>query len=712
MLRSMSLVVGVAVVSMTMSGSSPLAAQQAASEPNPLLTPSTLPFQAIPWDRIKDAHFKPAFEEGMRQQIAEVNAIADNTAAPTFDNTLAALEKSGQTLLRAQLAFNTMTGANTNDGLQKLDEEIAPKLSAHQDTIYMNTKLFKRIETLYNQRAQLRLDQESSRLLDVIFQNFVMAGARLSDADKAKLKKLNEEDAGLSSKFANQLLGAAKDAALVISDKAELAGLSAEELDAAAEAAKARKLEGKWVLTLKNTTQQPLLMSLTNRATREKLYKASITRAERAGDNDTRPTLRRQAEIRAEKAGLLDQPNFASWNLQNQMAKTPQRVQQFLDTLIPASIARAKAEVADIQALIDRQGGGFKLQPWDWDFYAEQVRKARYDIDAAQVRPYFELNRVLEDGVFYAASQLYGINFKERKDLPVYHPDVRVYDVIDADGSPLALFYADMYKRDNKNGGAWMDNMVLQSKLLGTKPIIYNVANFAKPSAGQPSLILWDDVDTLFHEFGHTLHGLFASQTYPTLSGTSTARDFVEFPSQFNEHWALEPKVFANYAKHYQTGAPMPADLVDKIKRSVKFNQGYAITEVVSAASLDMQWHTLRPGTKVPDVDAFEADALRRAKVDIPEVPPRYRSNYFLHIWANGYNAGYYAYLWTEMLDDDAYAWFEENGGMTRANGQRFRDMILSRGNTDDYAKMFREFRGRDPIIDPMLVHRGLKDAQ
>jgi peptidyl-dipeptidase Dcp len=712
MLRSMSLVVGVAVVSMTMSGSSPLAAQQAASEPNPLLTPSTLPFQAIPWDRIKDAHFKPAFEEGMRQQIAEVNAIADNTAAPTFDNTLAALEKSGQTLLRAQLAFNTMTGANTNDGLQKLDEEIAPKLSAHQDTIYMNTKLFKRIETLYNQRAQLRLDQESSRLLDVIFQNFVMAGARLSDADKAKLKKLNEEDAGLSSKFANQLLGAAKDAALVISDKAELAGLSAEELDAAAEAAKARKLEGKWVLTLKNTTQQPLLMSLTNRATREKLYKASITRAERAGDNDTRPTLRRQAEIRAEKAGLLDQPNFASWNLQNQMAKTPQRVQQFLDTLIPASIARAKAEVADIQALIDRQGGGFKLQPWDWDFYAEQVRKARYDIDAAQVRPYFELNRVLEDGVFYAANQLYGINFKERKDLPVYHPDVRVYDVIDADGSPLALFYADMYKRDNKNGGAWMDNMVLQSKLLGTKPIIYNVANFAKPSAGQPSLILWDDVDTLFHEFGHTLHGLFASQTYPTLSGTSTARDFVEFPSQFNEHWALEPKVFANYAKHYQTGAPMPADLVDKIKRSVKFNQGYAITEVVSAASLDMQWHTLRPGTKVPDVDAFEADALRRAKVDIPEVPPRYRSNYFLHIWANGYNAGYYAYLWTEMLDDDAYAWFEENGGMTRANGQRFRDMILSRGNTDDYAKMFREFRGRDPIIDPMLVHRGLKDAQ
>jgi peptidyl-dipeptidase Dcp len=712
MLRSVSLSVAVVVACMTMSASSPLAAnQQAAADANPLLTPSTLPFQAIPWDKIKDAHFKPAFEEGMRQQIAEVNAIADNTAAPTFDNTLVALEKSGQTLLRAQMAFNTLTGANTNDDLQKLDEEIAPRLSAHGDAIFMNTKLFKRIETLYNQRAQLRLDQESLRLLEVTYQNFTMAGARLSDANKAKLSKLNEEDAGLSSKFANTLLAAAKDSALVISDKAELAGLSAEELDAAAEAAKARKLDGKWVLTLKNTTQQPLLVSLTNRATREKLYNASLMRASKAGENDTRPIIRRQAEIRAEKAALLDQPNFASWNLQNQMAKTPARVQQFLDTLIPASIAKAKAEAADIQALIDRQGGGFKVQPWDWDFYAEQVRKARYDLDAAQIKPYFELNRVLEDGVFFAAKELYGITFRERKDLPVYHPDVRVFDVIDADGSALALFYSDFYKRDNKNGGAWMDNMVLQSKLLGTKPIIYNVGNFAKPSPGQPSLILWDDVNTLFHEFGHTLHGLFANQTYATLSGTSTARDFVEFPSQINEHWALDPKVFANYAKHYQTGAPMPADLVEKIKRSVTFNQGYGLTEIVSAASLDMQWHTLRPGANVADPDAFEVDALRRAKVDIPEVPPRYRSPYFLHIWANGYYAGYYAYLWTEMLDHDAYAWFQENGGMTRANGQRFRDMILSRGNTDDYAKMFREFRGRDPIIDPMLVHRGLKAA-
>ena len=701
------------VVCMTVSASSPLAADQQAAgtqDANPLLTPSTLPFQAIPFDKIKDAHFKPAFEEGMRQQLVEVSAIADNTAAPTFDNTLVALEKTGLTLLRAQLAFNTVMGANTNDDLQKLDEEIAPRLSAHTDTIFMNTKLFRRIETIYNQRAQLRLDQESLRLLEVTYQNFTMAGARLSDADKAKLKALNEEDAGLSSKFATALLGAAKDAAVVISDKAELAGLSETDLADAAQAAKARNLEGKWVLTLKNTTQQPLLASLTNRATREKLFKASLARASNGGANDTRDIIRRQAEIRAEKAGLLDQPNFASWNLQNQMARTPQRVQQFLDTLVPAAIARSKVEAADIQALIDRQGGGFKLQPWDWDFYAEQVRKARYNLDTEQVKPYFELNRVLQDGVFYAAQELYGLTFKERKDLPVYHPDVRVFDVIDEDGSQLALFYSDFYKRDNKNGGAWMDNMVLQSKLLGTKPIIYNVGNFPKPSPGQPALISWDDVDTLFHEFGHTLHGLFANQTYPTLSGTSTARDFVEFPSQFNEHWALEPKVFANYAKHYQTGAPMPADLVGKIKSASKFNQGYAMTEILAAASLDMQWHTLRQGTKVPDADVFEAEALKRARVDTPEVPPRYRSSYFLHIWANGYSAGYYAYLWTMMLDDDAYAWFEENGGMTRANGKRFRDMILSRGNTDDYAKMFREFRGRDPIIEPMLVHRGLKE--
>lgn len=682
------------------------------SEANPLLTTSTLPFQAPPFDKIKDAHFAPAFEEGMREQMAEVAAIADNPAVPTFDNTLVALEKSGQTLSRVEMVFNALSSANTNDTLQKLQEEIAPKQAAHQDAILLNAKLFARIETLYNQRAQIKLDPESLRLLEYTYQQFVMAGARLSEADKARLKTLNEDNAALEAKFQNQLLGAAKDGALIVSDKTELAGLSPTDLDAAAEAAKPRGLEGKWVLTLKNTTQQPALQSLTNRAAREKLFRAGWTRAERGDANDTRETIRKVADIRTEKAKLLDQPNYSAWKLQDQMARTPQRVQQFLDNLVAPAKAKARAEAADIQAVIDQQKGGFALQPWDWDFYAEQVRKAKYDLEESQIKPYFGLNRVLQDGVFYAAHELYGVTFHERHDLPVYHPDVRVFEVREENGTPVGLFYTDYFKRDNKNGGAWMDNLVGQSHLLGTKPVIFNVANFAKPPAGQPALLSWDDVTTLFHEFGHALHGLFANQMYPSLSGTATARDFVEFPSQFNEHWALDAKVFARFARHHQTGAAMPKDLVEKIKKSSKLNQGYALTELVAAASLDMQWHTLPPGTAVQDVDQFEADALKKTHLDIPQVPPRYRSSYFLHIWANGYQSGYYAYLWTEMLDDDAFAWFQEHGGLARKNGQRFRDMILSRGNTVDYAKMFRDFRGRDPIIDPMLEHRGLKEPK
>jgi peptidyl-dipeptidase Dcp len=680
-----------------------------AAEGNPLLVPSTLPFQAPPFDKIKNADFRPALEEGMRQHLVEVTAIAEDPAPPTLENTLVALEKSGQTLTRVQLVFNALTGANTNDELQKLEEEIAPTLAAHQDAILLNSKLFNRIETLYRQRAQLKLDAEAARLLEVTYQQFVMAGARLSDANKTTLKKLNEDDASLSARFTNQLLAAAKDGALIASDVSELAGLSPAELDAAAQAAKSRSLEGKWVLPLKNTTQQDALQSLTDRATREKLFKASWMRAEHGDANDTRETISKLATIRAEKARLLGKANYAASKLEDQMAKTPERVEQFLQNLVPATTAKAKAEAADIQALIDKQHGGFTLQPWDWDFYAEQVRKARYDLEDAQIKPYFELNRVLQDGVFFAAHELYGVTFQERHDLPVYQPDVRVFEMHDADGSTVGLFYCDYFKRDNKNGGAWMDNLVGQSKLLGTRPVIFNVANFSKPSPGQPALLTFDDVTTMFHEFGHALHGFFADQTYPTLSGTSVARDYVEFPSQFNEHWALDPKVFAHYARHYQTGAPMPRDLVDKIKKAEKFNQGYALTEVVAAAALDMEWHTLPPGSAAQDVDRFEAEALKKTRLDLPQVPPRYRSSYFLHIWANGYAAGYYAYLWTEMLDDDAFAWFQEHGGLTRKNGQRFRDMILSRGNTEDYAKMFRDFRGRDPVIEPMLVHRGLK---
>jgi peptidyl-dipeptidase Dcp len=683
---------------------------QAQPTRNPLLSASPLPFQAPPFDRIKDTDFGPAFEQGMKQQRAEIRRIADNPAPPTFDNTLVALERSGQTLSRVEMVFNALGAANTDDVLQKLQEEVAPKLSAHQDEISLNAKLFRRIETLYTRRDSLHLAPESKRLLEYQYQQFVMAGAKLAGADKARLKKLNEEDAALSARFMNQLLAAAKDGALVVDNRADLAGLSDAEIAAAAEGARARHLDGQWLISLSNTTQQPLLASLSNRATRERLFRAAWTRAERGDANDTRMTIARQAEIRAEKAKVLGLASFAEWRLQDQMARTPAKVEKFLADLVPAATAKAKAEAADIQSLIDQQHGGFILQPWDWDFYAEQVRRAKFSLDANEVKPYFELNRVLEDGVFFAARSLYGISFKERHDLPVYQPDVRVFEVFDKDGSHLGLIYFDYFKRDNKNGGAWMDTLLEQSKLLGTRPVIYNVANFAKPASGQPALISFDDVTTMFHEFGHGLHGLFADQQYPTLSGTAVARDYVEFPSQFNEHWALDPTVFAHYARHYQTGLPMPQALVDKIKSAAKFNQGYALTELLAAADLDMAWHTVTDSSSVREVDRFEADALARAHLDLPQVPPRYRSSYFLHVWANGYAAGYYAYLWTEMLDDDAFVWFEEHGGLTRENGQRFRDLILSRGNTEDYAKMFNDFRGRDPIVGPMLVHRGLRE--
>jgi peptidyl-dipeptidase Dcp len=547
------------------------------------------------------------------------------------------------------------------------------------------------------------------------YQQFVMAGAKLGDADKAALKALNAEEASLSAKFTNALRAAAKDAALVVTDKAELAGLSDAQIAAAADHAKERGMEGKWLIPIINTTQQPLLETLTNRATREKLFKAGWTRAERGDANDTRAIIVRLAEIRATRAKLLGQPNFAAWRLEDQMAKVPSHVQKFLTDLVPDATAKAKGEAADIQALIninnDAQHGAFKLEPWDWDFYADQVRKARFNLDTEEVKPYFELNRVLTDGVFFAAHELYGLTFKERKDIPVYQPDVRVFEVFDESGKHLALFYGDYFKRDNKNGGAWDDVMVRQSKLLNQQPVIYNVGNFAKPAAGQPALISFDDVTTMFHEFGHALHDIFADQQYETLSGaTSVPRDFVEFPSQFNEHWSLDPKVFANYAKHHQTGAAMPQALVDKIKKASKFNQGYALTEILAAASLDMAWHTLPPTAPKQEVDAFEAAALKQTHLDLPQVPSRYRSSYFLHIWANGYASGYYAYLWAEMLDDDAYSWFEENGGLTRANGQKFRDMVLSRGNSQDLAAVFKAFRGRDPKIDALLVQRGLRE--
>jgi peptidyl-dipeptidase Dcp len=686
-------------------------AQTAAFGPsNPFYAPSTLPFQAPPFDKIKDTDYQPAIEAGMAQQRIEIDAIADNPASPTFENTIVAMENTGALLNRASLVFYGVVQANTNDTLQKVQEIEAPKLAAHQDAISLNPKLFARISKLYDERATLKLDPESMRLLEYQYQQFVKAGANLSEDDKTKLKKLNEEDANLETAFTNKLLAGTKAAAFTTTDKSKLAGLSDAQIAAAALAAKERKVEG-YVIPLQNTTQQPDLTFLSDRATREALFNDSFERTERGGVNDTRTTIANLAKVRATKAGLLGFPNYASWVLQDQMAKTPENALKFMNALIAPATARANHEAKDIQAVIDAQKGGFTLQPWDWNFYSEQVRKAKYDLDESQVKPYFELHRVLTDGVFYAATQLYGITFKERKDIPVYQPDVMVYEVFDVDGKPMALAYFDYYKRDNKAGGAWMSEFVSQSKLLGTLPVIYNVANFQKPAPGEPALISFDDATTMFHEFGHGLHGIFANTEYPTLSGPNVPRDFVEFPSQFNEHWASYPQVFNHFARNYQTGEPMPAELVAKIKKAATFNEGYKTTEALAAAELDMQWHLLPPRAPVKVVDTFENMALRGMGLALPAVPPRYRSSYFLHIWANGYAAGYYAYSWSEMLDDDAYQWFEDNGGLTRANGDRFRKMVLSRGNTEDLEKMYETWRGGAPSVKPMMKFRGLTEG-
>ena len=691
--------------------SSSSAQQPAAFGPaNPFYAASSLPYQAPPFDKIHDGDYQPAIEAGIAQQQVEVDAIADNPAAPTFDNTIVALERSGQLLNRVNLVFGAVTGANTNDTLQKVQDIEAPKLAAAQDAINLNTKLFARIKKIYDARATLNLDPESLRLVEYDYQQFVKAGANLSDADKTKLKKLNEEDAKLSNDFLTRLLAAAKAGAYVTTDKSTLAGLTDAQIAAAALSAKDTKQSG-YRIPLQNTTQQPDFTELTNRATREAIFNNSINRTERNDKNDTRALISRLAQLRAEKAHLLGFPSYAAWNLQDQMAKTPEAALKFMDDLVPAATAKAKGEGAEIQALIDSQKGGFQLKPWDWNFYSEQVRKAKYDLDENEVKPYFELNTVLEDGVFYAANQLYGLTFKERHDLPVYDPDVRVFEVFDNNGKTLALAYFDYFKRDNKQGGAWMSNFVNQSTLLGTIPVIYNVANFAKPAPGEPALISFDDVTTMFHEFGHGLHGIFADTRYPSLSGTSVPRDFVEFPSQFNEHWASNPQVFNHFAKHYKTGAPMPAELAAKIKKASTFNEGYMLTEILAAAELDIQWHSLPASAPLQDVDVFEKAALARTHLNLETVPPRYRSSYFLHIWANGYSAGYYAYLWTEMLDDDAYQWFEQHGGLTRANGDRFRSMVLSRGNTEDLDKMYSKWLGAQPDTKPMLKYRGLTEA-
>jgi len=695
---------GSAAATTTPGGGSKLAAD------NPFAGESTLPFHAPRFDKIKMADYAPAFEEGMRVHLVEMQAIADDPAKPTFENTIEKAERSGMLLTRVAKVFFNLAQSNTNPDIQKLQAELAPKLAAHQDEIALNPKLFARVKALYDARAGIT-DPERKRLVERYYQNFVRAGALLNDADKAALRKLNEEESKLTTEFQTKLLAANNAAALVVDDKKQLEGFSDADIAAAAEAAKSRKLDGKWVVVLQNTTQQPAQVTLKDRATREKLFDASIHRADRGDANDTRTIIQRLAKLRAERAELLGFKNFASYSLDDQMAKTPDNAIKLMTDMVPAATAKAAGEQTAMQQLIDKQNGGFKLAPWDWQFYAEQVRKAEFDLDESQIKPYFELDRVLHDGVFFAANKLYGLTFKERKDIPVYQPDVRVFEVFDKDGKSLALWYADYFKRDSKSGGAWMDSFIDQSGLLGAKPVVFNVCNFTKPQPGQPALLSFTDVTTMFHEFGHALHGMLSNVKYPTLAGTNVPRDFVEFPSQFNEHWALDPTVFANYAKNYKTGAPMPPALVDKIKKSRTFNQGFETTEYLAAALLDMAWHSLPADAPKEDVAEFETASLKRYNVDVPAVPPRYRTPYFAHIWGGGYSAGYYAYLWSEVLDDDAFAWFKEHGGLTRENGQRFRDMILSRGSTTDMAELYRAFRGRDPSVEPLLEQRGLKTA-
>ncbi len=679
-----------------------------AKESNPLLIRSNLQYQAPPFNRIKDEHFKPAFEEALKKHDAEIDRIAGNTAPATFQNTVLALETSGADLTRASLIFYNLTSANTNPALQKIEEEYAPIFSAHNDKIYLNEKIYQRIKSL-DVKA---LSGEDKRLTEYYLQQFELAGANLPAADKEKMKKINEEIATLSTLFANKLLIARKNGAVLFDSEKELDGLSAAEIAAAKQKASEAGHPGKWMIALINTTQQPVLQTLTNRASREKVYKASWNRAEKSDSGDTREVLEKLARLRLQKANLMGKRSFAEWRLQDQMAVQPAKAMDVLAKIAAPAVAKARREVKEIQQLIDAQGGGFMLEPWDWNFYAEQVRKAKYDLDESQIKPYFEVGTVLEKGVFFAAKLMYGLTFKVRKDLPVYHPDVVAYEVFDEDGNSIAIYYLDFYTRDNKSGGAWMNNYVNQSHYLQQKPVIVNVFNFAKPTKGNPSLISFDDVTTMFHEFGHSLHGLFADQLYPTLSGTSVPRDYVEFPSQINEHCALDPVILKNYAVHYQTKKEIPGELIAKIKNAETFNKGYEVTELLAAATLDMAWHSVEKESDFKPALQFEHDALAKYGLLVKEVPTRYHTPYFAHIWGGGYSAGYYAYTWSKVLDYNAFDWMQAHGGMTKANGDRFRKYILSVGNSVDLNKAFEDFIGHEMRIEPYLKNAGLTEGK
>lgn len=676
---------------------------------NPFLSPSPLPFQYPQFDLITPEHYLPAFEQGMAEQLAEIEAITNQPEAPTFADTIIPLEVSGQLLNRVATVFYSMRSAHTNEELNAIEVEIAPLLSSHSDQINLNEQLFDRIDTLYQNRASLELDSESLRLLEETHKAFIRAGAELNEADKQRLRAINTELAELSTSFGQNVLNEVNSAAIVIDDSAELAGLSDAEIQAAADEANARDLEDKFVIPLLNTSGQPSLANLENRELRQRIHETSLSRGNRGGEYDTREILSRTVNLRSEKAQLLGFPTHADYILQNQTAQTVDAVNQSLAELIPPSVANARQEAADLQAMIDAEGGDFELAAWDWAYYAEKVRQDRYQFDENQLRPYFEVDNVLKNGVFYAAEQIYGLSFQERFDLPVYQEDIRVFEVFEEDGSTLAFFIMDLYARSSKSGGAWMNAYVSQSNLLEQQPIVANHLNIPEPLAGEPTLMTFDEVTTMFHEFGHALHGMFSNVTYPSFAGTSVPRDFVEFPSQVNEMWASWPEVLANYAIHYETGEALPAELLERVLDSQKFNQGFATTEQLAASLTDIALHQL-PVDEIPSADelmAFEAETLINAGFDLPAVPPRYRLSYFSHIMG-GYSAGYYSYIWSEVLDADTVEWFKENGGMLRVNGQHFRDSLLSQGGSTEAMQLFNNFRGREPNVEPLLIRRGL----
>ena len=668
---------------------------------NPLLIKSTLEYGTPDFSKIKAAHFLPAILEGMKLQNEAIAKITENKETPTFENTILALEESSKKLDDVNSVFSGLAGAHTNDTIKENQKELAPKFSKHSDDILLNTKLFGKIKTVYNNLSEANLDAESNHLVKEYFKNFSKAGANLSEEKKEKLKEINSEIASLSNDFGKKLLDASKKGGIVVADKEQLKGFSDEKITSL-------EKDGKFEIQLINTTQQPALQTLENRETRKQLFEKSIHRSD-TGIYNTSDLVLKMALLRAEKAQILGFDTYASWSLQGTMAATPDKVFNMFKNLIPGSLDKAGSEIKEIQKEINKEGKDFKLAAYDWNHYAEKVRKSKYNLNEEDVKPYFEMTNVLEKGVFYAATKLYGITFKKRTDIPTYHPDVVVYELFEEDGSKLGLFFGDYYARDSKRGGAWMSSFVKQSKLRNQKPVIYNVCNSPKPAAGEPALISFDEVETMFHEFGHALHGFFGNQKYASISGTSTARDFVEFPSQFNENWSTHPEILNNYAIHYKTGEVIPAELLKKIKDAGTFNQGYSMIENLCSSSLDMKWHTISANEKIEDVAKFEAEALKSMKLNVSEVPPRYRSTYFAHIFSGGYAAGYYSYLWTEMLSHDAYGWFKDNGLLTRENGQKFREQVLSKGNTMDYAEMYKAFAGRNPEATPMLKARGLK---